>query len=199
MVENQQTEFHPWKWFAPAKSRTLIIGTFPTAKRNWSYDFFYPNTANLFWKVMSSIAVAELQNFSGEAAVTERKNILKKLSVAVTDMGNKVIRNDDSSLDEKLLPLEYMNIFTILKENPSINKIILTSSSGKVNAVKWFSEFLKTEKVIHKFPKGNKPLKSEIKFNDKTIQLVILYSPSRRAANRISFEKLVEMYKAEIA
>ncbi len=198
MVENQKTEMHPWKWYAPEKSRTLIVGTFPTSKRNWSYDFFYPNTANLFWKVMSSIAVSELQNFSGEAAVTERKIILKKIAVAVTDMGNNVIRIDNSSLDEKLIAIEYMNIFTILKENPSINKIILTSSSGKVNAVKWFSEFLKTENIIHKFPKGKKPIRSEIKFNDKIIKIVILYSPSRRAANRISFETLVEMYKAEI-
>jgi len=134
---------------------------------------------------------------TGEEAVAKRKNILKNLSVAVTDMGNKIIRNGNSSLDENIITIEYMNIFTILKENPLINKIIFTSSSGKVNAVKWFSEFLKAENVIHKFPKGKKPLKNEIKFNDKAIQLVTLYFLSRRAVNKISFEKLVEMYKVD--
>lgn len=198
MVEIQKAETHPWKWFAPENSKTLIVGTFPTAKRNWKYDFFYPNTANLFWRVMAQVANHELQNFSGDIAVAERKGILKTLSVAITDMGNKVIRNDGSSSDEKLIPLEYMDIFQILDENPEITKIVFTSSSGKVSASKWFSEFLESRNVIHKFPKGQKPVKSELKYKDKIIQLVIAYSPSRRASNRISFEKLIEMYKNEI-
>jgi G:T/U-mismatch repair DNA glycosylase len=194
----QQEENHPWKWFAPTNSRTLVIGTFPTAKRNWKYDFFYPNTANLFWKVMSEIANIELKHFSGEEAVVERKIILQKLNVVITDMGNKVIRNDESSLDEKLIPVEYMNIFQILDENPGINKILFTSSSGKASASKWFLEYLKNNGIYHKFPKGKKPIKSEINYKRNTIYLVIVYSPSRRASNRISFEKLVEMYKNEI-
>ena len=198
MVEIQKAEIHPWKWFAPETSRTLIIGTFPTAKRNWKYDFFYPNTANFFWKVMAKAIDKELQHFAGDLAVAERKEILKKLSVAITDMGNRVIRNDNSSLDEKLIPLEYMDIFQILDENPGINKIVFTSSSGKVSASKWFTDYLESKNVIHKFPKGQKPLKSELKYKDKVIQLVIAYSPSRRASNRISFNKLAEMYKNEI-
>jgi G:T/U-mismatch repair DNA glycosylase len=198
VVENQTIEFHPWKWFVPDKSKTLVIGTFPTAKRNWKYNFFYPNTSNLFWRVMAEVADTKLQHFLGEESVIERKKILEKIFVAVTDMGNKVIRNEDSSLDEKLIPLEYMNIFKILEENPGINKILLTSSSGKVNASKWFSQFLISKNVIHKIPKGKKPIKSEISFKGKTISLVVAYSTSPRAANRISFEKLVEMYKNEL-
>jgi G:T/U-mismatch repair DNA glycosylase len=34
--------------------------------------------------------------------------------------------------------------------------------------------------------------------NGRTIELVILYSPSARAANRISFERLMELYKQEL-
>ena len=199
MIENQEIEFHPWKWFAPYKSKILIVGTFPTAKRNWKYDFFYPNTSNFFWRVMAEIAKTKLQHFSGEESVIERKKILEKLFVAVTDMGNKVIRNEGSSSDEKLIPLEYMDIFKILEENTEINKIIFTSSSGRVNASKWFSQFLISKNVTYKLPKGRKPIKSEINFKGKTISLIIAYSTSPRAANRISFEKLVEMYRCEIA
>lgn len=194
----KQEETHPWKWFVPYDSKILIIGTFPTAKRNWSYDFFYPNIANVFWEILAKIANTQLKCFSGEEAENERKKILQKLGVAVTDMGYKVIRNDGSSLDEKLVVVEYMDIFHIIKENPGINKLIFTSSSGNVSASKWFVEFLKSRNILHKFPKGKKPLKSEIVINDKKVCLVIAYSPSRRAANRISFNKLVEMYKNEI-
>lgn len=193
-----QKETHPWKWYVPNNSKTLIIGTFPPVKRNWSYHFFYPNKQNLFWPVMSRLANKELTYFSGEAAVQERKEILELLKVAVTDMGLEIGRKENSSLDEHLTAIEYMDIFKILDEHPSINKLIFTSSSGVVSASKWFTEYLKGKSIPHKFPKGLKPLRSEFKFEKRIIQLVILYSPSRRAANRISFEKLVEMYGKEI-
>ncbi len=194
----QQQESHPWNWFAPTHSKTLIVGTFPPTKRNWKYDFFYPNTSNLFWRMMARIAGSELMHFSGEEAINERRNILEKLGVAITDMGSKVLRSDNSSLDENLAIVEYMDIFRILDENPGISKIMCTSSSGKVSAALWFSEFLKSRGILHKFPKGQKPIKSEIVYNDKIIQVVIAYSPSARASNRISFERLVEIYKSEI-
>jgi G:T/U-mismatch repair DNA glycosylase len=193
-----QEEIHPWNCYAPAKSKILIVGTFPTARRNWKFDFFYPNPANLFWRVMAKISNTELYYFSGNEAVLERKKILQKLNIAITDMGKKVIRNDDSSLDEQLIPLEYIDIFQILDDNPGISKIIFTSSSGRVSASKWFTNYLKIKNFYYKFPKGAKPLQSEIKFKNKTIHLAILYSPSRRAANRITFEKLVDIYKNEI-
>lgn len=194
----QDVETHPWKWFAPKGCTILIAGTFPTAKHNWSYDFFYPNKRNLFWNVMASIADEPLKFFSNDAAVEERKNILNKLKIAVTDMGYKIIRNDNSSLDEKLSVVVYMDIFKILKENPQINKIIFTSSSGNASAAKWFSGFLKIKKIQHKFPRGDKPVRSQFVYENSQIELTILYSTSPRAANRISFDKLVEMYRNEI-
>ena len=193
-----QKETHPWKWYVPSNSKTLIIGTFPPVKRNWSYHFFYPNKQNLFWSVMSRLANKELTYFSGEAAVEERKQILELLKVAVTDMGFEIARKGDNSLDENLTAIGYMDIFEILKENLSINKIVFTSSSGAVSASKWFVHYLKIKNMNFKFPKGLKPLRSQFQFEERIIQLAILYSPSRRAANRISFEKLVEMYANEI-
>jgi G:T/U-mismatch repair DNA glycosylase len=143
----QEHETHPWKWFAPPNCKVLIVGTFPTAKRNWKYEFFYPYTANLFWRIMAAILKTELKYFSGLDAVNERKAILKKLPIAITDMGHRIIRNNNSSLDENLIAVEYMDIFQILEENPSINKILFTSSSGTVSAVGWFNKFLKEKKT----------------------------------------------------
>ncbi len=45
--ENWLIEHHRWNNYVPSHAKTLIIGTFPTAKRNWSYEFFYPNKRNL--------------------------------------------------------------------------------------------------------------------------------------------------------
>lgn len=191
-------ETHPWKWFVPKGSRSLIIGTFPTAKRNWKYDFFYPNTANLFWTVMAKIVGQELVYFSGEKAVNERKNILTKLKLGITDMGMKVFRNDNSSLDERLIPIEYMDILKILGLYPTIEKIILTSSSGTVSATNWFNNYLIEQDLSLKISKGPKPIKNKLYITNKEVQIVTLYSTSRRATNRIKFERLVELYKTEI-
>lgn len=193
-----ENELHPWNWFAPENSRVLIVGTFPPTKRNWSFDFFYPNKANFFWRIISRITGTELHYTAGELAVEERKNLLRKLNLAITDMGKHIIRNANSSLDENLAAVEFMNIFQILDENPGIRKIIFTSSSGKVSAARWFIEFLAAQGIKHRFPTGKKPLRSEIQYQGRTIELVVLYSPSPRAANRISFDSLVALYENEI-
>jgi G:T/U-mismatch repair DNA glycosylase len=193
-----QRELHPWNWFAPENSRVLIVGTFPPTKRNWSFDFFYPNKNNFFWKVIAQIAEKELEYPAGDLAVEERKNLLRKLHLAVTDMGQHISRNNNSSLDENLSVVEYMNIFQILDENPTIRKIIFTSSSGKESAVRWFIRFLASHEIKHRFPTGKRPIKSAIEYKGRMIELVILYSTSPRAANRITLERLVELYKNEI-
>jgi G:T/U-mismatch repair DNA glycosylase len=192
------TEIHPWNYYIPKNCKILIVGTFPPMKRNWNYDFFYPNKANFFWKTMAEIAAVNLIFFSGEDAVNERKQILQTLRVGVTDMACKIVRNNNNSLDENLELIEFMDIFKILNENQEILKLIFTSRSGKANAAKWFCKYLETKNIRHKFPKDKKPFKSEFLFENRKIQTVITYSTSARAANRISFDKLVELYKIEL-
>ncbi len=191
-------ETHPFKFYSPPYCHSLIVGTFPPTKKNWSYEFFYPNKQNLFWGIMAQVAGKVLQHFSADEAVAERKEILAVLNTAITDMGLIVRRTNDSSLDENLHAIEYMDILHLLDQHPLINKIIFTSSSGRTSAARWFSNYLKQKNIIHKFPKGVKPLRSEFVYKGRTITLVILYSPSRRAANRVSLAELTNMYRREI-
>ncbi len=195
----EPVEQHPWNWYGPADSKTLLVGTFPPTRRNWSFDFFYPNKRNFFWKIIAAITGKELLHTSGEAAVTERKALLDQLKITITDMGKTIIRQDNNSLDENLKALEYMDIFQILEERPAIKKIIFTSSSGKVSAARWFQHYLETRGIKHRYPKTLKPVKSELLINGRPIELVILFSPSARAANRISFENLVDLYRDELS
>ena len=189
---------HPWNWYGPSDSKTLLIGTFPPTPNNWSFDFFYPNKSNFFWRVIAAAANKPLEFITGEAAVNERKALLDELKLTVTDMGKSIRRLRNNSLDENLELVSFMEIETILHEKPGINKIIFTSSSGKSSAAKWFQQYVTQLHIYHKFPKGNKPIKSEIILANRKIELVILYSPSARAANRITFERLTDLYKTEI-
>ena len=185
---------HPFKWYIPQNAETLIIGTFPPVEERWSYEFFYPNIHNLFWKVLSKIAGHTLSPTS-KNLVQDRKEILHALKVGVTDMGGTIIRLKQDSKDESLQIVEYMNIIELIKTHKSIRKIILTSSSGRSSAFGWFKEYLAKNAIVCVVPGGKKPLHFEVVLADRPIDVYILYSPSPRAANRISFDKLVEMYR----
>lgn len=193
-----KTETHPLKWIVPEGAKTLICGTFPPVRSRWSYEFFYPNKRNHLWPVLAAVAGKTLQHFEGQPAVEERKQLLKHLKTGITDMGHTIKRLVDNSADENLAIVEYMNILQLLLDHPSIEKILFTSSSGKVSAVGWFAGYAKQVGWQYKFLKTARPWKAEFLLEDRIIQLRVLYSPSPRAANRISREKLVELYSNEI-
>jgi G:T/U-mismatch repair DNA glycosylase len=197
-VAYMKEEIHPWNWYVPDGATTVVIGTFPPTQRNWSYDFFYPNKNNYFWKIIARISGHPLLCFSGEEAVNERKKLLNHLKLGVSDMGQIIRRKTGNSLDENLEIVVYMDIFRLLQENPSVRKLIFTSSSGKSSAVGWFKNYLLLHKIPFKVPKGKRPLRSSVIINDKSIEIVLLYSTSPRAGASVSFDTLTELFAGEV-
>lgn len=191
-------EIHPWGSYVPEGAKIIIIGTFPPTLRNWSYDFFYPNRNNYFWRIMSRIAGSPLQYFSGAEAVEERKNILNRLGVGVSDMGKIIRRTDENSSDENLEIVEYMDISGILEENPLLRKIIFTSSTGKSSAIGWFKSYLVRLGIAFHVPKGKRPLRTFVQIDGKDIEIVLLYSTSARAGATIPLDFLTELFGNEI-
>lgn len=192
------TEQHPWNWYGQHNSKTLIVGTFPPTQHNWSFDFFYPNKRNLFWKVIATILNRPFIFETGTPAVNERKEALDQLQISITDMGKAIQRTAGNSLDENLHPVAFMDIFSILEEQPMIDTIIFTSSSGKVSAAKWFEDYCIANGIFIKLNKAPKPAYTYMEYHNRMIKLVVLYSPSAPAANRIDFDSLVDLYKNEI-
>ena len=41
-----EIEIHPLEPFLPAKSKLLMLGSFPPQKKRWSMEFYYPNLNN---------------------------------------------------------------------------------------------------------------------------------------------------------
>jgi G:T/U-mismatch repair DNA glycosylase len=185
-----------WDNFIPPLATKLIIGTFPTAESNRSFEFFYPNKDNPFWQVLSAIANIDLIPHVDTEAIQNRKAILTKLNLGITDMGYKVLRHNNSSLDQSIFPVEFMDIFKILDEKPTIKKLILTSSTGENSVEGWLRSYCKINEV--KFPKlkGNNPKRGSITHNKGLIEIVTVHSTSKAAARKI--DDLVQMYKAEI-
>jgi len=191
-------EIHPWKWYIPKGAKTVVIGTFPPTRRNWSFDFFYPNKNNYFWKIIARIAGHPLLYSSGEEAVNERRELLNHLKLGVSDMGHAICRKAGNSLDQNLEIIEYMDIFKLLQENPSVRKLVFTSSSGKSSAIGWFKDYLSLHGIPFQIPQGKRPIRASVIINDKSYEVVLLYSTSPRAGASVSFDALIELFLNEI-
>lgn len=55
--------------------------------------------------------------------------------------GFEIHKEGNSSLDEKLIAISYMDIFKLLQENVSINKILLQALEVAVSASQWFVDY----------------------------------------------------------
>lgn len=186
-------ETHPWKWYVPADARCLVIGTHPPTKRNWSFDFFYPNKRNFFWKIIAELVGKAFVHDEGSPAVAERKQALAALGVGVTDMGFVIERKGDSSLDENIAVVEYMEIHTILELFPSIDTILLMSSSGKTSAKLWFQKYLLAQGIELRF-QGKDKVTSYKLAPGRRVSVVILPSPSPRYANANRLAAMTQLY-----
>ncbi|MCS6935750.1 MAG: hypothetical protein NZM35_11480 [Chitinophagales bacterium] len=192
-------EEHPWKYYIPQGAKALVIGTFPTAQHNRSFAFFYPNKTNRFWKIMAEIAGEKLLYNTGEVAVAERKNILAHLKLGITDMAQRVKRAGKSSLDEDLTPLEFTNLELLLKEHPTIVRLLFTSSAPGSSAFAWFTQYLKQLQMPVRVNRNlPKPWQTEITLANRQVEVMVLHSPSARAANRLGYAALVAMYRSAV-
>lgn len=185
-----------WESYIPSNAKSLIIGTFPTIEERRSFPFFYPNINNPFWLVLSKISKLELIYSGTEAVLVNRKLILDKLKLGITDMGAQIYRHANSSLDQSILPIEFTDIFKILDENINISKLILTSSTGQNSVEGWFRSYCKLNGVIHKKMKGPNPKRSMLIHAGRNIDIVCVHSTSRAAGKKV--DDLILMYSKEI-
>lgn len=185
-----------WDNFIPPKATQLIIGTFPTAIQRRSFQFFYPNKDNPFWEVLAAIAETKLLPNDHKDAIQNRQSILTKLKLGITDMGYKVLRHSNSSLDQSIFPVEFMNIFQILDDNPTIKKLILTSSSGQNSVEGWLRSYCKLNSVKFKRLQGKNPKTGSLKYGNGEVQVVSVHSTSKTAAKKTA--DLIEMYRQQL-
>ncbi|MDB5022874.1 MAG: mismatch-specific glycosylase [Mucilaginibacter sp.] len=187
----------PFDTYIPENADKLILGTFPTKESLRKFKFFYPNTSNKFWRILAGLQGKELEFLKGDEAVDERRKILDKLNLAISDMGHTIYRQNESSLDANIFPVEFTNVFQIIDDNPQIKTIIITSSTKGTSVLSWFLAYCQLNDVTVYIPK--KPLipwETLIHFNNKTVKIIVIYSTS--GATYIEEPKLVAMYRLAI-
>ncbi|MFD0767164.1 hypothetical protein ACFQZI_20080 [Mucilaginibacter lutimaris] len=196
---SSEPEDLPWPEHIPKKADKLILGTFPTRKKNRAFDFFYPNPSNRFWEVLSEVAGHKIKHMNDSPdTVEERKRILNKLRLGITDMGATVLRHKESSADSALFPVEFTDIFKILTENPKINTLIVTSSSDGNSVFSWLRAYCALNHINIQKPKKEDvlPWSRIIPWDVRPIKIICVCSPSKRVTRPV--QELIEMYREAI-
>lgn len=203
---------HPFKPFVPQGATTLIIGTFPPLAQYQDFKFYYPNnTGNRFWIIMEYVFNHKFQYWKDDVAAEERKALLEREHIAITDMIEKCIRTNGNSSDKNLSEIEFRNVYKLLKDRPAIQKVILTSrtdgdserihkkhlgKSRNNSALELLNEHLMENEItirnLHK--EDNGLIKGEFELNNKIIRIFVPYTPSARWYNSHK-GKVNDMYK----
>ncbi len=201
-------ESHPFgKSFVPDGATHLVIGTFPTTKSKWSYNFFYPNTSNKFWDTMAEIywganwrtqllkPKRQDKQEPKDEALEQRKLIAQNLKFGITDIIDTCFRENNTSKDEELFVCKYISIFDILKSNSSIKFLLLTGKSKGTSVHHLFYQYLVQQKIEFIYKEQDEILLGNFFFNGTNYQVITL--PSTSSRNTVKFN-LVGLYKAAL-
>ena len=201
---NSSTEHvHPFEPFVSKNTKTLILGTFPGKdftdpnKENDKEDWYYGNKCNEFWELIEYALDCKENSLR---KIKEKKEVLKKHNIGITDIVKKAKRKEDNNSDENLEVMETNDLNSLLDKYKDIDTIVLTS---KDMYTKFFKKYyVKTNDAILKQDKNNKPETYEEKgkkiniyyytFKGRPIRVVPLHSPARK---NVSIDIKKALYK----
>jgi len=192
-------EKHPFEPLTFPGIKFLIIGTFPTYKDNLKYNFFYSGKENLFWEIIEDVFKHSFHFQSNQDAVNERREFLMANGIGMTDMHQMCYRKNKLSTDENLFPIILTDIFSLLEQHLTIERLILTSRTEVFGALGLLHTYFlhQHDKLPSLTRRQDKILEGQFSFKNRTIKIYVPYSPSPRLITdkRTSKQELVEMYK----
>lgn len=129
-----ETEIHPLKPFLPENARILMSGSFPPPRARWCMDFFYPNRQNDMWRIWGYISTGNKDEFmQADGKTFDKEKIVefcKKIGMALTDTGEKVVREKGNASDAHLTVVKPRDFSSLLKKIPLCHDILLTGEKA---------------------------------------------------------------------
>lgn len=108
--------------YVPEDPRILVLGTMP-GQQSLRLHQYYANPANRFWKIIAEAAGKPLP-----IVYSDRLKLLDQLHVALWDVYASAERK--GSLDSKIANKKRNDIQSLVKANPSINKILFNGNKA---------------------------------------------------------------------
>jgi G:T/U-mismatch repair DNA glycosylase len=172
---------HPYEPFIPNGATKLIIGTIPpprfcNSESNLFEDdvnFYYGSRDNYFWPLLEEIFGENLEYNNSQQAIIQRKMLLEKLNIGITDIVAECIHKNKSATDDNLDEASYKDIKKLLDDNPNLETLIYTSEYVKKLVNNYFNTY-------HSIDPLNKKIQS-VKIGSKKYDVRILLSPSPMA------------------
>ena len=201
---NSSTEHvHPFEPFVSKNTKTLILGTFPGKdftdpnKENDKEDWYYGNKRNEFWELIEYALCCKENSLR---KIKEKKEVLKKHNIGITDIIKKAKRKEDNNSDKNLYDIDPNDLNSLLDKYKDIDTIVLTS---KDMYTKFFKKYyVKTDDAILKQDKNKEPETHEEQgkkiniyyytFKGRPIRVVPLHSPARK---NVSIDIKKALYK----
>ena len=208
-ASNSSTEHvHPFEPFVSKNTKTLILGTFPGKdftdpnKENDKEDWYYGTDRNEFWELIE-YALGCKENSLKKMTRDEKKEVLKKHNIGITDIVKKAIRTENNNSDENLEVMETNDLNSILDKYKGIDTIVLTS---KDMYTKFFKKYyVKTNDAILKQDKNKEQKTHEEQgkkiniyyytFKGRPIRVVPLHTPARKNVANVSIDIKKALYK----
>lgn len=197
--ENINKEVHP-NWYTDIdQMKYLILGSYPPHKSRWTYPFYYPNSQNRFWKILSDLSGVALKytKTDKKKAVEERVEIMKSLKTGVQNLGLKIERIGKSANDTDISIVEFQDIQSIIKQHPELEMILLPGYSAESSTARAFISYINKITALTVNIKDLKPhYHFEVDFSGRKINCIVLNSTSTAA--RISYSEVLEQFKSYI-
>lgn len=198
-MEETVRSIHPYQPYIPEDATKLIIGTMPPfrfcasggrALYHDDVDFYYGSRDNYFWKLLSEVTGTPLEFANTTEAVNQRKQLLQKLHMGITDIIGSCIHRNGKSDDASLLSIQPKPLDKLLLEHPKIEALIYTSRSEVKKQINRF--------FAHKgpHPKTNEHAWEEsVWINSREYAVIRLYSPSPIALWSVSADTRLKQYQ----
>ena len=181
-TKHQYLELYP----VDTDSEKLIVGTIhPHFHERFQIPFFYGNVLSL-WNILNEAFPGEMSNPITRDSVLA---FLNKRKIAMSDVIMECDRENDTALDENLIPTRLHYDLLNQISNSKVRDIYFTSGFGTNNAFKIFCSDLLKQKIT-----GEIRIQKEVMLDShvfgRPVKLHILYSPSGMANTGLSKSRL---------
>lgn len=186
---------HPYEAWIPENASGLIVGTIPPWRfcvpegelKKKDVNFYYGSENNAFWKLISEVTGEALHFENSEEAVEERKRLLKRLHLGITDIIESCVHRNRRSDDASLADIRQKDLRRLLSEHPRIDTLIYTSQFviRQVNQI--------ADCHRHAWQRPSRQGSTQI--GEKKYHVMVLYSPSPNALRAVSRETRLEQYR----
>ncbi|GAA0873146.1 hypothetical protein GCM10009117_22930 [Gangjinia marincola] len=166
----------------------MIVGTLPPPRfvtqdfKLGDVDFCYGSIDGLLWKVLDEAFSLQLSYETTVKAIEQRKNFLQKYKIGICDIVSSAKRKKIDASDLGMYDAELRPIVSILRENPSIETLLLMGGNSKNGPEYFLRKHLKTHQISLILENEAHPKEHFFKLSDhRNIRVVSLISPSGAA------------------